>query len=230
MSVGWARFTSSLFLPLVEGGSVMHLLVAGLLAACWGTIVAVWTVGAVQAARHGGPSRRRDREGRAAFVRLVIVCVLIVLVGVGFWHRLAYGPDWLRALGLVLLAASTLFTLWARFALGTLWSFDAELRHGHRLVTSGPYALSRHPIYTGLLGMLLGSSLAGGLGRFSFLFPLGLLLFVVKLRAEEQLLAGAFPAAYAAYRLRVPALLPGSRLLRRRRDGAQPAARRRAGR
>ncbi|MGO9762784.1 MAG: methyltransferase family protein [Solirubrobacteraceae bacterium] len=68
-----------------------------------------------------------------------------------------------RAPGLVLLLICTAFALWARVTLGTMWSSTALVREHHRLRTSGPYAVTRHPIYTGLLGMMLGTALANGL-------------------------------------------------------------------
>ena len=45
-----------------------------------------------------------------------------------------------------------------------MWSMDAAVKEGHRLRTEGPYGITRHPIYTGLLGMLLGSLLLAGVG------------------------------------------------------------------
>ena len=77
----------------------------------------------------------------------------------------------------------------------------------------GPYAITRHPIYTGLLGMLLGSALLGGSGRWIVLVAAGLIVAVLKIRSEERLLLATFPDAYAAYRERVPGLIPGWRSL-----------------
>jgi protein-S-isoprenylcysteine O-methyltransferase Ste14 len=82
----------------------------------------------------------------------------------------------------------------------------------------GPYAITRHPIYTGLLGMLLGSALLAGLGQWIVLVAAGLVVAALKIRSEERLLLAMFPDAYAAYRERVPALLPGWRSLSARRE------------
>jgi protein-S-isoprenylcysteine O-methyltransferase Ste14 len=54
------------------------------------------------------------------------------------------------------------FTLWARFSLGTMWSVAPKVKGDHQLRTHGPYAVTRHPIYTGLLGMMLGATLLAG--------------------------------------------------------------------
>ena len=66
----------------------------------------------------------------------------------------------------MLLVVSTGFTIWARVRLGRMWSALAEQAQGtnHELRTDGPYAITRHPIYTGLLGMILGTVLLNGLG------------------------------------------------------------------
>jgi protein-S-isoprenylcysteine O-methyltransferase Ste14 len=125
------------------------------------------------------------------------------------WRSLRVHSPWLRALGLALLLASTAFTLWARAVLGTMWSSAVVARDAHVLRTDGPYAITRHPIYTGMLGMLLGGALLGGLGRWAAVFTVGALIVAVKIHLEEQLLTEVFPGEYAQYRHRVPRLVPG---------------------
>ena len=68
---------------------------------------------------------------------------------------------WARPIGAGVLVVSTLFAIWARLALGSSWSVDPEAAADRGLRIDGPYAITRHPIYTGLLGMLLGSALVG---------------------------------------------------------------------
>jgi protein-S-isoprenylcysteine O-methyltransferase Ste14 len=108
------------------------------------------------------------------------------------------------------------FTLWARLALGTSWSAAPEVGGDRRLRTSGPYGVTRHPIYTGLLGMILGSAALTGSGQVIVLVPVALLLFSVKIRFEERLLIETFPDEYARYRRRVPRLVPCLSALRQR--------------
>jgi protein-S-isoprenylcysteine O-methyltransferase Ste14 len=96
-----------------------------------------------------------------------------------------------------------------------MWSSAPKVKAGHELRTDGPYAVTRHPIYSGMLGMMLGTSLAAGLGLFTILVPLGLVIFLFKIRTEERLMTAEFPQDYPQYRERVPQLIPG--LHRRRR-------------
>lgn len=85
-----------------------------------------------------------------------------------------------------------------------------------QLRTHGPYAVTRHPIYTGLLGMLLGATLLSGIGQWIVLFPVGLIVVEVKIRMEEHLMLAAFPEKYPRYRRQVPQLVPGLFVLRQR--------------
>jgi hypothetical protein len=99
-------------------------------------------------------------------------------------------------------------SIWSRMALGSEWSRDVELKQGHKLVERGPYALVRHPIYTGHLLMGLGTAVGSGLLVAFAGLALFLVGFWIKLRQEERLLVRSFPVEYPAYRARVRAMVP----------------------
>jgi protein-S-isoprenylcysteine O-methyltransferase Ste14 len=111
--------------------------------------------------------------------------------------------------GAALCAAGLAYAWWARIYLGRFWSSVAALKADHALVRNGPYGLTRHPIYTGLLLAVTGTALA----RDSIAGVLGLAFLlvgiVIKLRQEERLLLDHFGPAYEVYRAEVPALIPG---------------------
>jgi protein-S-isoprenylcysteine O-methyltransferase Ste14 len=97
-----------------------------------------------------------------------------------------------------------------------MWSASPNvLQEHHRLRTDGPYAITRHPIYTGLLGMLIGTVLLNGLGASVLLLVVGAGVLAVRIPIEERLMSKTFPEEYARYRARVPRLVPGVRRLRR---------------
>jgi protein-S-isoprenylcysteine O-methyltransferase Ste14 len=183
---------------------------------CWELVIVTWIAGALYGARTAGG--RRVGGGSGALWRLGSVAVLAVAIRFAR-HDLDQASDhsqWIELPGLVLLVASTGFTLWARVTLGRMWSASPNtLRSHHELRTDGPYAVTRHPIYTGLLGMVIGTVLLNGLG-FSLAF-LAIAAAVVALRIpiEERLMTNTFPDEYARYRKRVPRLMPGLNLLRR---------------
>ena len=193
------------------------------IAVCVGTVVAVWVAGALynalrtlHNASHVPRERTRSQPGSAALIVVAVACAGLAVVSRSHFDGLAVGASWPRVLGLAVLAASTVFTLWARFSLGTMWSLAPQVKDDHRLRTHGPYAVTRHPIYTGVLGMLLGATLLSGIGQWIVLFPVGLILFEVKIRMEEHLMLATFPEQYPRYRRQVPQLVPGLFLLRRR--------------
>ena len=104
------------------------------------------------------------------------------------------------------------FAWWARVHLGRLWSGAVTLKRGHRVIDSGPYALVRHPIYTGLLEAALVSAVAAGTIASVAGFALATLGVWCKARVEERLLSTELGGqAYDAYRRRVPMFVPGWR-------------------
>lgn len=110
--------------------------------------------------------------------------------------------------GLALTCAGILFALWARLALGANWSATVTIKQDHHLIVRGPYALVRHPIYTGLLLALTGSAIAFGELRCFLGVLVTTLAFWLKLRLEERFMVQQFGAAYEDYRRRVAALIP----------------------
>jgi protein-S-isoprenylcysteine O-methyltransferase Ste14 len=179
------------------------------LVACWGTIVLAWIAGAIYNGIHVRRTPIRGDVGSVGIIGALIATGIVLI----FARRLApmpsVGDAWVRVLGLVVLVASTAFALWARLSLGTSWSIAPRVGGDRQLRTSGPYAVTRHPIYTGFLGMLLGTTLLAGFGEWIVLVPVGLVVFEVKIVTEERLLLTIFPEAYSEYRRRVPQLVPG---------------------
>jgi protein-S-isoprenylcysteine O-methyltransferase Ste14 len=117
----------------------------------------------------------------------------------GFW------PFWL---GAAVTVAGILFAVWAREHLGRNWSRSITIKRGHELITTGPYAVVRHPIYTGTLTGFLGMAIAVSQVRGFIAFVLIFLVFRVKFRMEEEWMRSQFGETYAAYAHRTSALVP----------------------
>jgi protein-S-isoprenylcysteine O-methyltransferase Ste14 len=200
--------------------SQVHALVVVGVATCWGVIVVAWVAGALYTASRGPRAETRARLRSNLSTSFVVAAVAWAIVRVfprSDWHSLAVGTPWVRVLGLAILICSTAFALWARVALGTMWSSSPTVKVQHQLRTNGPYGVTRHPIYTGLLGMMLGTVLLVGFGHWLVLLPVGLVLIEIRIHVEEGLMLATFPEAYPRYRRRVPQLIPGLRRLHRSR-------------
>jgi protein-S-isoprenylcysteine O-methyltransferase Ste14 len=110
---------------------------------------------------------------------------------------------WISTAGVALTAAGLAFAVWARVHLGRNWSGRVTLKVGHQLIRTGPYALIRHPIYSGILAGLLGTAL--WIGEYRALLGVGLWW---KAHREEVFLAREFGEEYARYRQRAGMFVP----------------------
>jgi protein-S-isoprenylcysteine O-methyltransferase Ste14 len=110
---------------------------------------------------------------------------------------------------IVLLPCSVLLAALAVRHLGAQWRIQAVVTKGHRLVTTGPYAFLRHPIYTSIFALLIGSGLI--LGRWKTLIVAAIVFAIgteIRIRAEEGLLEDRFHEHFRDYRSRVRAWIP----------------------
>lgn len=123
-------------------------------------------------------------------------------------YRLIPLSSWAFWLGALVTAIGLLFAVWARFHIGRNWSGTVTIKENHELIVSGPYALVRHPIYSGLLLGIIGSAVARGELRGVLAVLLAWLALWRKYRMEERWMTERFGARYVAYRQRVPALVP----------------------
>jgi protein-S-isoprenylcysteine O-methyltransferase Ste14 len=173
---------------------------------------AAWLLSWLLAAFWTSKTAKRQSPGSRLAQSLPIWIGAILLAHPISWSLLAsflfpWRP-WIGWTGLTLTAVGFGFAWWARLHIGPLWSSGVTLKDRHALIRSGPYAITRHPIYSGLLLSLVATALA----RDDLAAILGAALImgglVLKLRQEEQFLESEFGPAYQAYRREVPALLP----------------------
>lgn len=124
-------------------------------------------------------------------------------------RRIIPWSEVLFVIGALLLVLGIGLAIWARVHLGQNWSGHVTLKAGHRLIRSGPYALARHPIYTGILLAVIGTAVAvdDWAGVIAILIVAE--TFVRKLRIEERWLTEEFGDDYRAYQRDVRALIPG---------------------
>jgi protein-S-isoprenylcysteine O-methyltransferase Ste14 len=163
------------------------------------------------------PDQKRERGS------LIGVAVQGMSFGI-VWgvHREVFTPivsssEWSKpvgvaaGLGAVLAAIGSVWLITAAVkTLGKEWSLTARLVEGHKLATSGPYAYLRHPIYTGMLGMLVATGLAFShwLALLAAV-PIFFIGTIIRVRSEERLLREAFGDQFEDYARRVPAIVPG---------------------
>lgn len=174
---------------------------------CWVAWLLYWLVMAF---------RTKPTIERGGFISYRVVGAILIVVWLVIERLLnlsSHSRLWQTtlALGLVtdlLVLAGAAFTVWARITLGRNWSAEVTFKQDHELIESGPYALVRHPIYTGLILMALGTAINYGrtIGFAVLVAFCGAIWW--KARQEERVMSSHFPDAYAEYKMRVHAIIP----------------------
>jgi protein-S-isoprenylcysteine O-methyltransferase Ste14 len=172
------------------------------ISACWIAFLTVWAIAALL----GGASRRYSATG--SLLRLLLLVAIVVAMRSGGFGASAglRLPSNVAAAGSVIAVLGLAGAIWARLALGRNWGMPMTLREQPTLVTSGPYAYVRHPIYTGVLTMMIGTSLVYPVAGIATVIMLA--YFVYSARREERDLERLFPDTYAAYKRRSKMLVP----------------------
>ena len=176
----------------------------------WVAFFVSWFIAAFWA----DPAARRPGLGAESLYRVVTFVGAVLLFGI-YGHsyrgpgRLWFFPDDVEWVLFGVAVLGFLFAWWARVYLGRLWSSSVTRKADHHVVDSGPYAIVRHPIYTGiLLAAIATAAQKGTLWAVTgvLIWTLG---FWIKARLEERFLREQLGAeAYDSYRRRVPMLVP----------------------
>jgi protein-S-isoprenylcysteine O-methyltransferase Ste14 len=173
---------------------------------CWLVFLVSWAIFAMVL----GEGAQRQQSARASGVRLLVVVALFVALRYG---NLAppqrvfgdFAAD-AAAAGAALCVAGVAFAIWARAALGRNWGMPMTLHADPELVITGPYRLVRHPIYTGLAAMLIGTALVYPFAALPCAVMIAYSLYSA--RREERDMERRFPEAYPAYKKRSKMLVP----------------------
>lgn len=160
--------------------------------------------------RPPAPSGRRGDRGSY----LVIVAGVLLSIGVSYAARSAGPaawllPSWCFWLGAAMMLGGMTLRVWAVHTLGRFFNTVVTIRSDHRLVTTGPYRLLRHPAYSGSLATLIGVPLclrtATGLIVLLLLIPA---VFAYRMAVEERALLARFGSEYADFMRRRWRLIP----------------------
>lgn len=187
----------------------MSLVYRHLFPAMWLSWAAYWWLASLGAK----PTERREPVGSRLLHTLPLLLAVWLLwagrvPGALLNERLFPWAPWEFWVAAFVTAAGMLFTVWARVPPGGNWSGIVTIKRDHELIVDGPYALVRHPIYTGLLVAFIGSAMARGEWRGVLAVLVAWAALWRKLRMEERWMIERFGPQYETYCRRVPALVP----------------------
>ncbi|MBV9073163.1 MAG: isoprenylcysteine carboxylmethyltransferase family protein [Acidobacteria bacterium] len=175
----------------------------------WTLLAVLWLVFAFR--------RKQTQERESGVSRLLYSIPTIIAFFLLFGARVPY--QWLylkvlprsasmNALGVGLTAVGIGFAIWARIYIGENWSGTVTVKVDHELIRTGPYALVRHPIYSGLLLATLGTGIVRGQVRGLLAVPILWFGFWLKTRIEERFMRKTFGHQYDEYSRTTGALVP----------------------
>jgi protein-S-isoprenylcysteine O-methyltransferase Ste14 len=164
--------------------------------ACWIVLGVIWAIGALRSK----PAIRSENARTLAAHLTLTTLAFALLFAFENGHFI---------LGDAITVAGTAIAIWARLTLKGNWSATVTIKQEHEFIETGPYAFVRHPIYTGLLLAMLGTSIARESWISLLSVPVAGFAWWRKLQTEEQFLTQQFGPRYADYRSRVRALIPG---------------------
>jgi len=147
-----------------------------------------------------------QREGKFVYAMrfvlffLLIAWLVIYAVNPPWIQFLALPfPAWLRWVGAGIGFASLAFWTWVQVILGKHWTPHLQLRQEHLLVTSGPYARIRHPLYSAMMGYVAGIALLGATWFFILMWIVMAAGVIDRVPKEEQMMIAEFGDEYREY-------------------------------
>jgi protein-S-isoprenylcysteine O-methyltransferase Ste14 len=172
------------------------------LGAGWAGFWLYWLVAAFSMKKGRVPWSRDVR------IRVVMIVVVVLLVRLGvFRHHGISTEPWRTGVGLALWAAGLGFAIWARLHIGRNWGTPMTRKEDPELVTSGPYHLVRHPIYSGILAGGIGTAVALN-WLWLIVVALAGIYFISSAVVEERYMTERFPRTYPAYQQSTKMLVP----------------------
>lgn len=157
-----------------------------------------------------------EREGGRGYfiVRLVVFFALIAFLvmyfaGADWIDRFSFPlPDWLRWTGFGIGIVTVFFWTWVQVTLDIQWSPQLQLTEKHHLITTGPYARIRHPLYAGMCGWFVSLSLLTANWIFVGACVLTFVGLLWRIPKEEQMMIEAFGEEYKVYMKRTGRFFP----------------------
>lgn len=176
----------------------------------WICVGIFWVAGWVGSKRSARTQATGSRALQLSF-ELAAFYLLLYKETLPSFLRMRVLPDSMitHSMAVTLAAAGAAVAVWARLSLGTNWSAQVTIKEQHELVRTGPYALVRHPIYSGLLLMVLGTAVDIGQVRGFIALALAFTGWFLKSRTEDAFMEQHFGTEYVQYKQHVKGLIPG---------------------
>jgi protein-S-isoprenylcysteine O-methyltransferase Ste14 len=169
---------------------------------CWVAFWIYWLVASTSA------KAGQTRWGQFAGIRVGVILIFLLLLRIkAFKSHAATNDPWLQGTGLAIFLLGLALAIWARVYLGRNWGMPMSQKFDPELVTTGPYHRVRHPIYSGIILAMIGTTIAVSLYWLAAVAIIGA-YFLYSAIMEERSMGRLFPDSYPAYKRSTKMLIP----------------------
>jgi len=169
---------------------------------CWVAFWVYWLAAST------GVKAGQTRWTRFAGIRVGVILVILLLLRVrAFKGHVVTNNLWLQGIGLAVFLMGLALAIWARVHLGRNWGTPMSQKVDPELVTAGPYGSIRHPIYSGIILAMIGTTIAVSLYWLVAVVVIGA-YFLYSAIVEERSMARLFPNSYPQYKRSTKMLIP----------------------
>jgi protein-S-isoprenylcysteine O-methyltransferase Ste14 len=173
----------------------------------WLVFSVYWTIASKDSAQSMSSESKASTAIHQVILNVALLLLFIPVPGLRGWF-LPQRFHWLVVVGAIVQIVFFLLAISARRHLGRNWSAEVRIGEGHELVRTGPYRMMRHPIYTAMLGMFVGTAIASS--QYHALLGVAMLVvaYLRKTRLEENILRKTFGTEWEAYQRDTWRLVP----------------------
>jgi protein-S-isoprenylcysteine O-methyltransferase Ste14 len=150
----------------------------------------------------------QSRLTRFAGVRVAAILLVLLLLRLRVLrdHAVTTSPL-LQGIGLAIFVFGLALAIWARIYIGRNWGAPMSRKTDPELVTTGPYRTIRHPIYTGIILGMVGTTIAISIYWLIAVAIVGT-YFIYSAVVEERNMTELFPRTYPEYKRSTKMLIP----------------------
>ena len=154
----------------------------------------------------------KSRIKAGLITNLLVIIPFVFVLGLFYLERY-FGSVYMsttviRIAGAALVGLGTVGYILSHFYLRSNWSLFASIKEGQKLITNGPYRLVRHPMYSSMTVIVLGSGLLISNSLILLFTPGVFIVYYIRSKKEETLLRAEFPE-YNEYSRKTKMLIPG---------------------
>ncbi len=195
-----------IILPLLgKPGLIMNGKILFIIAGC----ICMWLTQPPVTVKETSDQKNSDRFSVVLILLMSLISVVVPVADWAYFKTDHTGISLINVIGFLMIIAGISFRAWAVNSLGKYFTATVQIKKDHQLVTSGPYAIVRHPSYTGaFLAIIAGGVILGSITGFIISCIAMIIAYYVRIGIEEKELTSWFGNEYEDYKKTTKMIIP----------------------